>query len=98
MKTATSTVSYEDTLANELLRDQCKLVSDNGGSYSITTEYKPCWMNTYVINWSIDNRSKPHCKECKTWLKQEADNKEWMEAVVRGRKICEQIVASKIHK
>lgn len=36
--------------------------------------------------------SKPNCSECTTWVKEQADNKEWIEGVKRGREICEQLV------
>lgn len=40
--------------------------------------------------------SKPKCKECATWVKQSADNAEWIESVKRGNEICKRMVLKAI--
>lgn len=46
-------------------------------------------------NERLRAESKPNCRECTKWVKEQADNKEWIEGVQRGREICEQLVAAK---
>lgn len=41
---------------------------------------------------------KPKCKECATWVKQAADNAEWIEGVKRGKEICKQLAAVALTK
>lgn len=38
--------------------------------------------------------TRPHCRECAKWAKAQADNKEWMGGVVRGREIVAQLAAA----
>ena len=33
------------------------------------------------------NEARPHCKECAKWTKEQADNKEWIEGIKRGKEI-----------
>lgn len=45
-------------------------------------------------NENLRAESKPNCRECTKWVKEQADNKEWIEGVQRGREICEQLAAA----
>ena len=38
--------------------------------------------------------TRPHCRECAKWAKAQADNKEWMDGVVRGREIVARLAAA----
>jgi FtsZ-binding cell division protein ZapB len=42
--------------------------------------------------------SKPNCRECTAWVKEQADNKEWIEGVKRGREICAALAKQEIER
>ena len=37
--------------------------------------------------------SKPNCRECTKWAKEQADNREWIDSVARGKVICKQLAS-----
>lgn len=39
---------------------------------------------------------KPNCKECAKWSKEQADNREWIEGVAKGRRIVEKLAAKEL--
>ena len=42
--------------------------------------------------------SKPNCTECAKWAKEQAENREWIAGVKKGREIIEQMAQSVIGK
>jgi hypothetical protein len=54
-------VVKSDITLNDLLRKCCEAVANNGGSFSVNSEYETgtCWFTTYVINWPESKKVEP---------------------------------------
>lgn len=53
------------------------------------------WLETFFhAAQKLERAShKPQCNECTAWVKAEADNKEWIEGVARGKEIIAKLAA-----